>query len=251
MIDRAMQRECTTLRVAAVQFDPRIGAVAENVARTVDLAARAAAEGADLVVFPELSVGGYHLPQLTEKESWFTPEDVRLEPLRAFVGRSGITLVVGAPVICAGDRLIASLVLGPDGTVVAPKVHLHGAEVDYAVPGDGPAVLMVSGWRVAFAVCADTRAPEHAASAAAAGAQVYVASVLFVAGEEQKLEDRLTARARDNGMYVVSANTGGRPLGEPSAGTSGAWSPDGRRLVVSQGRDCELVVADLVPRGAA
>jgi N-carbamoylputrescine amidase len=48
-----------SLRVAAVQMPSRIGAVAENLARANGLADEAAAQGAELILFPELMPSGY------------------------------------------------------------------------------------------------------------------------------------------------------------------------------------------------
>ena len=47
------------LRVGLAQMDCRVGEVATNLARAAELSAQVRADGADLVVFPELAVPGY------------------------------------------------------------------------------------------------------------------------------------------------------------------------------------------------
>ena len=50
--------------IALAQLAPRLGDLAANVTRHLELIGTAAAEGADLVVFPELSLTGYFLKDL-------------------------------------------------------------------------------------------------------------------------------------------------------------------------------------------
>lgn len=234
-----------SLKVAVVQSVPVIGDITENLRRAERLVAQAA--GADLVVFPELSLTGYDLDlAANDPHAWFHPGDERLGRIRDAAARQGSTVIVGAPVQMDGHRYIASLVLngtGPD--LVAPKTHLHGSENDLAEPGSGPTVLTVGDWKLGLAVCLDTGFPEHARAAAEAGAQAYVASVLYTAGEEDKLATRMSEHAAHHGMWSVAANLGGHPVGERSAGGSGVWAPDGTRTAVAAGRDEEIVIAVL------
>ncbi|WP_125774972.1 carbon-nitrogen hydrolase family protein [Antribacter gilvus] len=235
------------LTVAAVQSVP-VRDIRTNVADAALAAREAADAGARLVLFPELSLTGYDLSDLDRPDAWFTPGDLRLEPVRDVAAASGATVVVGAPVEHGGARYIAALaVTGTQPDVVAAKTHLHGAEVGVVVPGRGPVVVEVAGWRVALAVCFDTAFPAHAASARDAGADVYAASVLYTEGEERTLDVRLAARAIDHRLYTVAANLGGHPLGRRSAGGSGVWSPDGASVATARSRDGETVLATLDP----
>jgi len=53
------------MRVALAQIGPRLGDVPANLARHLDVIARAREQGAQLVCFPELSLTGYYLRDLT------------------------------------------------------------------------------------------------------------------------------------------------------------------------------------------
>lgn len=57
------------MRVALAQTDCVLGEVDENLAEARDQIGQAAAQGADLVVFPELSLHGYHLGGLAQDTS--------------------------------------------------------------------------------------------------------------------------------------------------------------------------------------
>src|SRR5687768_7536521 len=84
------------LTVAAAQAQPVPGDVAANAATAARLAATARAQGAQLVVLPELFLPAYHPPSLRADPhgTAVTPDDPRLEPLRG----TGIVVVLGAAV---------------------------------------------------------------------------------------------------------------------------------------------------------
>ncbi|GAA3080845.1 carbon-nitrogen hydrolase [Streptomyces rectiviolaceus] len=63
--------------MALAQTDCALGEVDENLADARDQVGQAAAQGADLVVFPELSLHGYHLGGL-ERDTSLDAKDIRL-----------------------------------------------------------------------------------------------------------------------------------------------------------------------------
>ncbi|WGM22160.1 carbon-nitrogen hydrolase family protein [Paenarthrobacter sp. OM7] len=252
------------LRAAVVQYEallPGVGgaAVEANVAAHVRLVAEACNRGARLVLFPELSLTGYELTAFkvpagagqpspgSQPSPWLTEGDPRLHPLQDVCARTRTVAVVGAGWREADQTpRLASLIVGCDGSVKPVfKTHLHGPERELFVPGSGPAVLDVDGWRVAFAVCADAAHPAHAGAAAAAEADVYAVSALYTRGEELRLGLHLGARSMDHRMFGLLANLGGEtPLG-PSCGLSGAWGPDGAALVRVAGTGTEVTMVSL------
>ncbi|MBI5106500.1 MAG: carbon-nitrogen hydrolase family protein [Solirubrobacterales bacterium] len=216
-----------TLRVAAAQVEPVPLDVAANVRVAADLVGRA---GADLVVFPELSLTGYDLAALgTRPDLHVAPGDPRLEPLAQACREAGTAAVVGAAVPDGDRLLLAAIVLFPDGPapVVAAKTHLHGDEAGLFAAGEGPVVVDVAGVPVALATCLDANHPEHAAAARAGGAAVYAAGVIFERGTEERLAAHLGGRAAETGMWVVGAQPAGRTGTIEAGGTSGVWAPDG------------------------
>ncbi|WP_459960766.1 carbon-nitrogen hydrolase family protein [Nocardia sp. IFM 10818] len=231
-----------TLTVAAAQTSSVLGDIGRNVRAALEWAAKAAADGAEIVVFPELSLVGYELTQLDDPSLWVTFEDPRLDPLR----ETPITTVVGAAVRTAeGKKLLASLVFHPGGRItVYGKRYLHGAENRCFEPGDEVGLVALGGWRVALAICYDAGVPGHAQEAAAAGAHVYLASSLYTMAEVRRIDLHLGARAMDHRMYAVAANHAGSGPGWESCGGSGVWHPDGRRLIEA-GREPELVLHTL------
>ena len=82
--------------IAVAQTRPVAGDVPSNLDEHLDLARIAASEGAQVVVFPELSLVGYEL-DLADGLA-FSEDDPRLSPLLDLAASRGTTLVVGAPV---------------------------------------------------------------------------------------------------------------------------------------------------------
>jgi predicted amidohydrolase len=238
-----------SLIVAAAQMNSAVGMIGENISKTLRVIHSASERNVRLIVFPELSLTGYDLPQLAHSDRWFSPEDDRLDALQDICAQLNVTAVVGAPVLMEGRRYLASLAIGPDRAIgVAPKTHLHGDEINYFESGTGPTMMSIDAWRVALAVCVDTAWPSHAITAAENGADLYAASVLYTDGEQRKLDVRMAARAVDHRMYSLAANTGGHPLGQRSAGGSAVWAPDGTCISRATTTDDELVIVNLAPR---
>lgn len=69
----------TRLRIALAQLNPVLGDIAGNVGKLKEVRARAAAEGADIVLYPELFICGY------------PPEDLVRKPAFAAASRAGKT----------------------------------------------------------------------------------------------------------------------------------------------------------------
>ena len=215
---------------AAAQVEPVPLDVGANVALAAGLVDGA---GADLIVFPELSLTGYDLAAIESRDDLHVaPDDPRLAPLRAACERHGTTAIVGAPVPTGRGLLLGALTIGPDGSApdVYGKLNLHADEPRIFVPGTGPRVVDVAGRLVGLALCIDANLPEHAAATAELGAEIYAAGVIFELGTEDRLAEHLGARARETGMWVVGAQPSGRTGSFETGGTSGIWAPDGEAV---------------------
>ncbi len=239
----------SALTVAAIQYEALDGGVPANVPEHARLIEYAHSRGARLVVFPELSLTGYDLELYGAEEAWVTQGDPRLDRIRETARRTGITVIVGAG-FREGDRTprLASLVIRPEGDAApAFKTHVHGAERELFVPGGGPGLLEIDGWRIALAICFDAAVPSHASAAAEAGADLYAVSAVYVQGEEHRLGLHLGARSMDNRMFSVLANMGGSGAIGESCGLSGAWGPDGRVITQLAVRGSAIATVTLQP----
>ncbi|WP_066261160.1 carbon-nitrogen hydrolase family protein [Hydrogenophaga flava] len=235
------------LRIAAAQSSSLPGDVRGNLCRHLPFVEAAAAEGASLILFPELSLTGYELPLLNRH---VLPADAPvLEPLRRLARLRRITVVVGAPVpgVMSGALpAIGAICLGSDGSsAVYRKAFLHAGEERFASPGERCAhCLDFDDERVALAICADTVHAEHPQRARGPGATVYAASVLWSGAGYASDAAIVQGWARGHGMAALVANHGAPSGGFASAGRSALWGPDGKLLAEAPvSGDC-LVVAE-------
>ena len=224
-----------TLTIAAAQPRAAPGDVEANVTEAVALIAQAREQGCDLLVFPELSLTGYDVAHIAAQPSLaFAADDPRLEPLVTACG-DDITAIVGLPLREDGRLFIGSAAIqGGDVAALYRKQHLHGDEASVFAAGDGPVVVEAGGWKVGLAVCFDIAEPQHCAATAAAGAQVYAASVFLAAGADLVRNTlRLHERAVAGDVHVVAANYAGQVGPVTAAGHSSIWAPGGAPLAVA------------------
>jgi predicted amidohydrolase len=225
--------------LAVAQTVPVAGDVAANLEAHVALVERAAREGAQVLVFPELSLTGYELARAAELA--FTLDDPRLDGLAELARRHELSLIVGAPLRRAGRLHIAAVVLEASGTRRAyTKQHLGAfpeaaredgrlppAEATVFDPGALDPRLDIGGRSAAIAICADANRPTHAARAADTGATIYLASSFVIPSELARATANLADRAARHRMAVGFANFGGPSGGLAAAGRSSLWAEDG------------------------
>jgi predicted amidohydrolase len=126
-----------TLIIAAAQSTSIAGEIASNVVRHLRFGTIAADRGAQLLVFPELSLTGFE-PGVARSNAVCAETPV-LDSLRCLAGGAHMTVVVGAPMLNDSVELyIAALAIRPDGsTLIYTKEYLHPGEEHTFVPGSG------------------------------------------------------------------------------------------------------------------
>ncbi|MBT2493685.1 carbon-nitrogen hydrolase family protein [Streptomyces sp. ISL-96] len=240
----AGQATCTALDIPA------------NVAIAADLVRRAADQGADLLVLPELFLTGYELPGITAEPEAYTLNamDSRLDPLAAVCAETRTAVVAGAPTRNpeSGRLHISALVLGLDGRFAAHYDKQHPTPSERAAgfsPGTSGCTLTLDGWRLGLGICWDSGYPEHARAAALDGCHAYLVGAMF--GRGSGAHQRATvfpARALDNTSYVLLANHSGSSGPYQGCGQSAVWNPDGTLLVDAGTADPGLATARLDPQ---
>ena len=229
------------LRVAAAQAVALPGDIERNVETAARLIGAAAADGAAVVVFPELFLCCYDLEAIARdpERCDVAEDDPRLDPLREACRAGSVTAVVGASIPAAGHRRISALVVGEEGENVAraDKVHVDRSELSLFEPGE-PAAFETRGWRLAIGICRDGTFPEHARAAALAGADAYLCPV-----SHERTSVVHPARAFENTMYVAVSNH----VGPNANGHSAVYGPEGETLADAGDAEEALAVADLDP----
>ena len=202
-----------SLSIAIAQQDFWVGDIEGNARKTVELAERARAMGADLIVFPELALTGY------------PPEDLLLRPslelrvnaaLELVAGIRGILVVIGYPQRrkgCLYNMAAAWL----DGRCLAEyaKQKLPNYQVfderRYFEPGNESGVFDFMGVRLGLTVCEDIWHAGPMTALKSAGAQLVLnlnASPYHIGKQAERLQV-VGDRCRETGLPVVYANLAG------------------------------------------
>ncbi|MBJ2119513.1 carbon-nitrogen hydrolase [Arthrobacter sp. MSA 4-2] len=236
--------------MAVLQAEGAVNAVEENLRRIDGYAGRAAEQGVELLVTPELFATGYAPALVVGSDG----EGIRAE-LAGIARRHGIALV-GSTVEAAGERHhISASLFDRQGMELTRyrKSHLFGPEEKSVfTPGnDLPDLVPLMGLSVALGICYDIEFPEFVRSAALRGADLLciptaVPTTGDVGGRPPELTynaERIStllvpARALENGVYIAYANH----TGPDFTGLSSIASPYGTFLGLAGGGE-ELLVA--------
>ena len=240
-----------TIRVAAVQMEPKLGKLEENLGRILAGLEQAAADGAKLVVFPECALSGYGFGSREEGLAHAVTSDGR-EVLKVaeVVRRTRCGCIFGL-LEREGSRFFNACVLvGPDGVkAIYRKVHLPFLGVDMFVdPGDlAFAVVELEGLRIGMHICYDGSFPETARVLTLLGADLLVLPTNWPTHSECAAEHMIATRAMENTVYMMAVNRVGVESGFRFIGASSIADPAGT-ILARAGADAEQTLfADIDP----
>ncbi len=246
-----------TLRVALCQCNLPVGDLDGNVNRIRVLIGRAVEQGADLTLFPELSVTGY------------PPEDLLLNPRFADAAAAGVrelartvtdtVVIVGLPAL-REDLHNAAAVLADHAIVATYRKHFlpNYAVFDeqrYFASGDDALVIDLAGVRVGVTICEDLWYPGGPGQWAAidGGAELIVnlSGSPYHRGKGLERERMLAQRAADYCCFIAFCNAVGGQDELVFDGHSLVIDPTGE--VVARGAQFEedLLVVDVDMVGAS
>ncbi len=254
------------LRVALAQVNPTVGDIDGNVDLVALWTAHAVAQGAHLVVFPEMVLTGYPIEDLALRRSFVDAARTATDGLARRLNEDGLgdaVVVVGTldadpdtphglGVPRGAPQNVAAVL--HRGSVVAryAKHHLpnYGVfdERRYFVPGRSLTTLRVHGVDVALAICEDLwqeGGPVAAARAAHAGLLLVLNGSPF---EREKDDVRLALcrrRADEAGCTLAYVNLVGGQDELVFDGDSLVVDPGGRVIARAPQFDDGVLVADL------
>ncbi|HEY1481062.1 MAG TPA: nitrilase-related carbon-nitrogen hydrolase [Gaiellales bacterium] len=220
------------------------GDTAANSARAV--AAIEAHPGVEIAVFPELYLGGYDLPGLSDAAR--TVDCPELAAIGRAAADSSTAVVVGFAEAIGDGRVANSLAcFDRDGLLagVYRKLQLFDNEARVFERGDCLRMLRLAGIDVGLLVCFDVEFPELARALATAGAGLLVTASANMQPYTQDHELASRARALENHLPHLYANAVGTPNGLQLVGHSRSIDASGTVLAEAPGDDELLLVAPL------
>ena len=199
------------MKIAIAQINSLLGDLAGNAAKIAEYAQRAKAQGAAILLTPEMSLCGYPPEDLLLRDGFYRACDDALHELARQAQH--IILVVGHPHKVGKDHFNAASVLR-DGRIVA-TYHKHALpnhsvfdEERYFSHGNKPCLFELDGVRFGINICADIW-EEHAAQRARdAGANMLLVmnASPYHFDKQATRHETIRERIAETGLAVIYAN---------------------------------------------
>lgn len=224
------------MKISIVQFKSELGAVDENFATAARLIE--AAQNSDVILLPELWSTGYY-PTPVEN---FADVDGRhtTEFICAAAEKFSVNIIGGSVIVDSGGKIFNRChVANRRGEIIVTydKTHLFSfADEDKVFSaGDKISTVELDGVRCGLAICYDLRFPEFMRKLALAGAEIIFIPAAWSLKRLTPRRILTKARAIENQIFVVFAN---------SSGFSEVVNPRGE-IVAESGRSEEILTADV------
>lgn len=232
-----------TLKIAIAQLNFVVGDLAGNARRIIEAARTAHAQGARLLLTPELSICGYAAEDLFLRPAFVAGCGAAVQTVaRELADLQDMTVVVGHPsghsvrsrsVAVQMRHNAASVIRGGRVLETYAKRELPNYQVfderRYFTPGEGSCVFEVGGLSVGLLICEDAWFDEPAEHAKRSGAEVLavINASPYHVGKEGERVARMADRARAIGLPLVYAHLVGGQDEVVFDGASFALQADG------------------------
>ncbi|WP_444899120.1 NAD+ synthase [Microbulbifer sp. VAAC004] len=202
----------STLQLVLAQINSLVGDIPGNTARVIEVANRAHRElGADLVLFPELTLCGYSPEDLLLRPSMQTRVEAALEALK--VVQLPCAILIGYPRHLNGKLFnMAGLIANGELVAEYAKQKLPNYQVfdekRYFTKGDRPCVVDIKGISVGFSICEDIWHREPIQQTVEAGAKLIlnINASPFHRGKSLQRQELISTQARVAETPIVYVN---------------------------------------------
>ena len=245
------------MKIALGQINPTVGDFHGNTARIVDFARRARSQGAEMILFPELSVCGYPPRDLVERPSFVAHNREAVECILAQV--QGITVICGLVTPAqaeTGKRVMNSAAVLRDGAIsflqskmLLPTYDVFDEARNFA-PARSQKLFSFDGEKMALTICEDAWNDKHfwdrrlypfdpveALIQAGGNLVLNISASPFWLGKREFRREMLASIARNYKVPVVMVNQVGGNDSLVFDGSSLVLDPKG--TVIAQGKSFE------------
>ncbi|HEY55924.1 MAG TPA: carbon-nitrogen hydrolase family protein [Dehalococcoidia bacterium] len=238
------------VKIAAVQMEPRLMNNRENLVSIIGGVSKAAANRANLVVFPECSLTGYIFHSREEALPFAeTVPGPSTEEVASLCRELGVYVVFGL-LEREGDRLFnAAVLVGPQGLIAGyRKNHLPFLGIDrFCNMGDRPfEVHRTPIGNIGIYICYDIVFPESSRVMTLMGADILALPTNFPQVRRETLATYVVnARAIENRVHMVAADRVGSERGYSFAGLSKIVSASGNTLGLASPDKEEIIYGEV------
>jgi NAD+ synthase (glutamine-hydrolysing) len=234
------------LRVALAQINPTVGDLAGNAGLIADSVKSAQAQGANLIVFPEMIVTGYPVEDLALRPSFQAASIRAVQEIAASIA-GDIVAIVGY--LDQGPKNAVAII--HDGKIVTTYVKRHlpnyGVFDEFRnfVAGDQSLVVRIHGVDVAVAICEDIWHSLDSIASRTPGLLVVPNGSPFERNKDDVRLALVQKRAKEIASPVAYVNMTGGQDDLVFDGDSIVVSKDGSVLARTAQFDDQLIVVDI------
>jgi predicted amidohydrolase len=239
------------IRIAAVIFNSIVNQPQNNLERMVPLIQAAKKQKAKLICFPELNVTGYSTRAGIEDSAEPVPGPISRR-LQQMAHEFQIVILAGMAEKDKSGRIYASHLLVTPQKIsgIYRKLHIAPPELGVFSAGKAIPLFETEGVNLGIQLCYDAHFPELSTRMALDGADMIFMPHASPRGTPQKKFDswmrHLTARAFDNGIFIVACNqTGDNRKGLKFPGIAMVIGPSGDVLKSNISGKEAIIVTDL------
>lgn len=237
------------LTIALGQMDLQLGQPELNLAKAAEMASQAAAQGADLLLLPELWSTGFALAQAA---NFATTVNEGVFAETAVLAQRHQLAIVGSCLADLGAGGVGNTAVYFDAAgipqAVYSKIHLFRLmqEEQYLTPGREMAMVPTRWGQIGLAICYDLRFPELFRYYALQGAPLILLPAEWPQPRLAHWRTLLRARAIENQLFMAACNRVGTSAGQTFFGHSCIIDPWGETLLeMGEEEGLETAVLDL------
>ena len=239
-------------KIALAQISCKRGDKAENIKKIESRVTRAKRQGAELVIFPELSLTGYTMrDQIYELAETIPGHSTTF--LEKLAKKTGAYIVFGMPELSEKTQATVyntAVLVGPDGFIGKYRkmylpTHSVFEEKRYFRPGYQTAVFETELGKIGLIICYDIFFPEVSRLTRLKGAQLIVCISASPATRRTFFETLTAARAIENTAFLAYVNLVGIEDGLQFWGGSRLVGPNGKVRVKAKYDEEDLVIGEI------
>ncbi len=239
------------IKIALAQISSKREDKQANLQQYEGLTLKAKEQGADLIIFPEMSLTGY----VVKDQIYELAEPIpgpSVEKVERLAKKTGMHIIFGMPEVSEKTKATlynSAVLVGPEGYIgkyhkMYLPTHSVFEEKRYFRPGYQPAVFDTTIGKIGLTICYDVFFPEVFRLARLGGAQLIVCISASPAVRRSYFEILTAARAIENTAYLAYVNLSGLQEGLQFWGGSRLVSPTGDVLAKAKYDEPDFVCCE-------
>lgn len=236
-----------TIKLAMLHLSLSYAELEANHALIEKATRKAAAEGAQWIVTPELALTGYRFDMVLGTDWIEAGADGYVRKLQLLADELNIVLFLSHLEENENDgkRYNTMFVIDRQGDIMGKhyKINTIPISEDWSTPGMGTDPIEIDGYSVGLLICADAWSDEHAQSLKLKGAQLIISSASWAPGEYGP-GDTWEKRSKQTKLPVFVANKTGTERNIDLRDAVSAVSVMGQRVISHTSDESTILLVD-------